>query len=48
MNIEGCNKNIQEIKTKKVECLCGKKHHREEANYCSNCGAKLLTRKEGR
>ena len=46
MNIEGFNKHIKELKTKKAECLCGKEQHKEGANYCSNCGAKLLTRKE--
>ncbi|WP_176717619.1 hypothetical protein [Brochothrix thermosphacta] len=45
MNIEEMNKNIQSYETKKLECQCGKTHHREVANYCSNCGAKLLTRK---
>ena len=31
---------------KEIACQCGKTHHREAAVYCSNCGAKLLTRKE--
>lgn len=30
---------------KEIACQCGKTHHKEAAVYCSNCGAKLLTRK---
>lgn len=45
MNIEESNKKIKVFKTRKVECRCGKEYHREAAVYCSNCGAKLLTRK---
>ena len=46
MNIEELNSNLKPFEIKKMECQCGKTHHREVANYCSNCGAKLLTRKE--
>ena len=46
MNIEEFNSNLKPFEIKKLECQCGKKYHREVANYCSNCGAKLLTRKE--
>ena len=39
------NNNIKSYETKELKCRCGKKHHREVANYCSNCGAKLSIRK---
>lgn len=42
--VESVKPNVPTFKV--TSCLCGKTHHREVANYCSNCGAKLLTRKE--
>ncbi len=40
--MENETKNLKNpISKKTVLCPCGKTEHKEEANYCSDCGRKL-------